>query len=74
MSRVLFIIFGLTFFLPNLFFRRKSKMTRTSGRLKVATLERRGNIQSEFFQYKSIRLHDLINDSLSQIVLKNASA
>ena len=74
MSRVLFIIFVLTFFLPDLFFRKKSKMTRTSGRLKVATLERRGNIQSEFFQYKSIRLHDLINDSLRQIVLKNASA
>ena len=74
MSRVLFIIFVLTFFLPDLFFRKKSKMTRTSGRLKVATLEMRGNIQSDFFHYKSIRLHDLTNDSLRQIVLKNASA
>lgn len=77
MSRVLFIIFVLfvlTFFLPVLFLGRKSKMTRKGGQLKVATLGRVGNIQSEFFYYESIRLQDLMNGSLCQRVLKDTSA
>lgn len=73
-SYILCTVFVLTFFLPALFFQRKSKMTRIAGRLKVATLGKTSNIQSEFFYYESIRLKELINDSLFQSTLNDAAA
>ena len=73
-SYILCTVFVLVFFLPTLFFQRKSKMTKIAGRLKVATLGGTSNIQSEFFYYESIRLQDVINDLLFQSALKDAAA
>ena len=73
-SYILCAVFVLVFFLPTLFFQRKSKMTKIAGRLKVATLGKTSNIQSEFFYYESIRLQDVINDLLFQSALKDAAA
>lgn len=73
-SYILCAVFVFTFFLPVLFFKRKSKMARTDRRLKVATLGKTNNIQSEFFCYESIRSQELINDSLFQSTLKDAAA
>lgn len=73
-SYILCTVFVLVFFLPTLFFQRKSKMTKIAGRLKVATLGKTSNIQSEFFYYESIRLQDVINDLLFQSTLKDAAA
>lgn len=73
MSYILCTVFVFTFFLPA-FFQRKSKMTKIAGRLKVATLGKTSNIQSEFFYYESIRLQDVINDLLFQSALKDAAA
>ena len=73
-SYILCAVFVFTFFLPVLFFKRKSKMARTDRRLKVATLGKTNNIQSAFFYYESIRSQELINDSLFQSALKDAAA
>ena len=73
MSYILCTVFVFTFFLPA-FFQRKSKMTKIAGRLKVATLGKTSNIQSEFFYYESIRLQDVINDLLFQSALNDAAA
>ena len=73
-SYILCAVFVLVFFLPTLFFQRKSKMTKIAGRLKVATLGKTNNIQSAFFYYEPIRSQELINDSLFQSALKDAAA
>ena len=73
-SYILCAVFVFTFFLPVLFFKRKSKMARTDRRLKVATLGKTNNIQSAFFYYEPIRSQELINDSLFQSALKDAAA
>ena len=74
MIYILCAVFVLVFFLPTLFFQRKSKMTKIAGRLKVATLGKTNNIQSAFFYYESIRSQELINDSLFQSTLKDTAA
>lgn len=74
MIYILYAVFVFTFFLPVLFFKRKSKIARTDRRLKVATLGKANNIQSEFFCYESIRSPELINDSPFQSALKDTAA